>query len=191
MFGKISNIRTNLKLSGRACLPLLVLIVCSRLASAVQIPTASEYNLKAVYLYSFGRYTTWPKSEGGNREIRIAVLGDSPIIQPLEQISKTRKIKGRPIAIETSQSLSDYANCDIVFVSRTVSPESLATLRNAIKNRPVLLVGESTEFTSAGGMIRFFIDQSTVRFEINIQSVKQSGLVLDAKLLRLGNRPAP
>ena len=172
----------------RFCIAIVLLPLCLADSLPAQITTASEYNLKAVFLYSFGRYTTWPDSNDSD-SILIGVVGESPIITPLEQVAKTRKIKGRKIVVKSFDAVDDYKDCDIVFVSGAVAEETLDELHDALEDAPILLVGEADDFSETGGMIRFFINKDTVRFEINVETVKESGIVLDAKLLRLASRP--
>jgi len=65
-----------------------------------------EASVKAVFLYSYGRYVTWPATfpaKGGPGKIEddfvIGVLGDSAVIDKLERIAKKRTISGRPIRL--------------------------------------------------------------------------------------------
>lgn len=47
---------------------------------AAQIPKATEYEVKAAYLYNFGKFVTWPSngSAGGSDDFVICVLGQDP-----------------------------------------------------------------------------------------------------------------
>jgi hypothetical protein len=58
-------------------------------------------------------------------------------------------------------------------------PALLATLKDA----PVLTVGDTENFAQNGGMIGLFLEDSKIRFEINLGSVEHAKLRISAKLL--------
>jgi len=49
----------------------------------------------------------------------------------------------------------------------------------------VLSVGETDAFTPAGGVIRFYLDDNKIHFEVNLDAAEQARLKLSAKLLKL------
>jgi hypothetical protein len=53
------------------------------------------------------------------------------------------------------------------------------------RERPILTVGDATDFTQAGGIIQFVIVEDTVRFEINLEAAERVGLKLSSRLLAL------
>jgi hypothetical protein len=57
-----------------------------------------------------------------------------------------------------------------------------------MRDKATLLVGEVPGFAERGGGINFFVEGGTVRFEINVEAVRQEKLMLDAKLLNLGKK---
>ena len=145
-----------------------------------------EYNVKAVYLYSFGRYVAWPddaKVEVGR--FVIGVLGDSPITNTLKQIAQKKKVAGKPIVIRRFQSHADIHQCHILFLSKDLSAEEERDVIRSIGKQPVLLVSETMGFAARGGTANFFLTDGTIRFEINVQAAKRQRLSIDAKLLSL------
>jgi hypothetical protein len=48
-----------------------------------------------------------------------------------------------------------------------------------------LVVGESEEFIEQGGMIGFVNKQGKIKLQINLKTIKQSGLKVSAKLLEV------
>jgi hypothetical protein len=55
----------------------------------------------------------------------------------------------------------------------------------SVRSSSVLTVGEASHFNQAGGMIRFFIQDNKVRFEINPNAAGQARLRISSKLLAL------
>jgi hypothetical protein len=50
-----------------------------------------------------------------------------------------------------------------------------------------LVVGESGDFISQGGMIGFVNKQGKIKLQINLKTIKQSGLKISAKLLEVAD----
>lgn len=149
----------------------------------------NEYTVKAVFLYSFGRYVEWPDSAFANAAapFLIGIVGDDAFEGALDDIAAKKSIQGRRIEVRRFAGSGDYqAPCHILFVSHTLSPEQQAALIRKTRRTPVLLVGETPGFAENGGIANFFIDGERVRFEINVKTARQSRLRMDAKLLNLG-----
>jgi hypothetical protein len=154
-------------------------------------PTAGEaqpeYNVKAVFLYSFGRYVQWPaEAFGGSRDpFVIGVLGDDPFGGALDKISQTKTIQGRPIVVRRFNSLDDYQACHVLFIPKTTAAEWQAAAITSLGKRHVLLVGEVPGFAVQGGTLGFYLERDKVRFQINVASAKRQRLTIDSKLLTL------
>ncbi len=147
-----------------------------------------EYNVKAVSLYAFGRYVTWPESvfDDAKSPFVIGVLGGNPFGDALERIAAKKTLNGRPIEIRQLASPDEGSRCHIVFVTRTVTQDLEAKLFQQASGKPVLLVGESPGFAERGGIINFYQTGANVRFELNPEKSAECQLSLNAKLLSLG-----
>lgn len=147
-----------------------------------------EYNVKAVSLYAFGRYVTWPDTAfaSATSPLVVGVFGGNPFGDALERIAAKKTLNGRPIEIKELATPEELAGCHIVFVPRTVAPEAEQQVIQAAHAKPVLLVGESPGFAERGGVINFFQSGANIRFELNPERGVASQLSLDAKLLSLG-----
>jgi YfiR/HmsC-like len=149
-----------------------------------------EYNIKAAFLYSFGRYVEWPKEAFAERSgaFVIGVCGEDPFGQALDRIAQAKTIQGRRIIIQRMATIEELQPCHILFVSRLITPEQQTAIYNKLRDKWTLLVGESPGFAVRGGGINFFLEGGTVRFEINVEAIRQEKLLLDAKLLNLGKK---
>jgi hypothetical protein len=147
-----------------------------------------EYNVKAVSLYAFGRYVTWPDSafESPNSPFVIGVFGGNPFGDALDRIAAKKSLGGRSITVRLLKSPGDSIGCHIVFVSRTVEASVQTEIIQTASGKPVLLVGESPGFVERGGIINFYQSGSNVRFELNPDKGVEARLSLNAKLLTLG-----
>lgn len=153
----------------------------------VLIDTEREYNVKGAFLYSFGRYTTWPtdNTEKEGDPFVIGVYGDAPITRILRRIEMTKKINGRAIKFRHFRKLEEAKSYHILFVSRSVPEIDQKRIIRLNQGSATLVVGEIDEFTERGGVARFFIADGSVKFEINLTAARRKRLSFDAKLLRL------
>ena len=170
-----------------ACCLVLCLAWCA-LARGQQVDARREANVKAVFVYSFGRYVSWPAPAAG-QPFRIGVIGtpSSYFTSAIDRIAASRKIAERPIVVKRFESLEKYQDCEILFVSGATSEALRKQVVERLSRAPVLIVGETPGFAQQGAVINFYVGDS-VRFEINDVAARQRGLKLDAKLLNLGRR---
>ena len=154
------------------------------------IDTRLEYNVKAVSLYAFGRYVTWPESAFASADspFVIGLIGGNPFGDALDRIASKKTLNGRAIEVRQINSPAESTDCHILFVSRTVTKEAEAELFALAAGKPVLLVGESPGFAERGGIINFYQSGSNVRFELNPDKGVETRLSLNAKLLTLGTK---
>src|SRR5437868_14758060 len=152
------------------------------LAPGVRAQSASqrEYKIKAAYLYNFIKYVDWP-SYGDT--ITIGVLGSDPFGTALAPLSG-KVVKGRRLLIKHLDSVREAQQCQIIFVS---SPERqrLQEIFESLRSARVLTVGETQGFADGGGIINFIEENNKVRFEINEEAARRTGLNISSELLKL------
>ncbi len=86
----------------------------------------------------------------------------------MRQISDTQQTKG----------------CQILFIAST-EWKRVRPLLDALKGTAILTVGETDDFTAAGGMIAFQLAGPRVRIQIDLETAEQSRLKISSKLLSL------
>lgn len=151
-----------------------------------RIRAAPEMRLKAAILFNLAKYVEWPAAafKGPTSALTFGILGDDPFGNEFDAVIAGRTIHGRPVAVKRSRSLGDLTDCHVIYLN--VSEEDrLASILSALNGRPVLTVGESAGFLPQGGMIRLFVDESRVRFEVNLQASNRGGLKLSSQMLQL------
>ncbi len=152
-------------------------------------PLPNEYTVKAVFLYSFGRYTEWPEDTFRNASdpFVIGIVGEDSFAGALDEVAAKKTIQDRRIVVRRFASPDEYKQrCHILFVSRSIPPEQQAALIRNTQGTATLVVGETPGFAGNGGGANFFVDGDRVRFEINVDIARHSRLRMDAKLLNLG-----
>ncbi|QDS92525.1 hypothetical protein FF011L_12720 [Roseimaritima multifibrata] len=154
---------------------------------------AKEDNIKAVYLYSFGRFTNWPdRLPGDDSPFRVGIVGPSGVQKSLMKIARKRTIHDRPIEVVPYQSAEDVVvdACDLLFVSSAIQPVDLTSLMLRVRGTSVLTVTESPS-RPEGTVVNFVETSGAIQFEIDLEEAKRKSLAMDARLLRQGIKMLP
>ncbi|MCP4696741.1 MAG: YfiR family protein, partial [Gammaproteobacteria bacterium] len=158
-------------------------------AQQAAIPVPREYQVKAVFMYNFGRFVTWPKSvyTGEGASIRICILGEDPFRIELDAAVKGEKVLGRALTVERLNNVESAVNCQILFISRSEKRRMGSYLR-FLRQYPVLTVGDTDDFIVRGGMIQFYNLGNKIRFAIAPDLVSDVGLKVSSRLLRVARK---
>jgi hypothetical protein len=165
------------------------LIVC--LGSAplpAQSPRQIEANLKAVFLFNFSKYVTWPAVGIGERspaEVRICATANDSFFGLLKSAVQGEAVDGRPLVPVALDGLDDARTCQILYVGDANSLEARAWL-SAVRNRQVLTVGDGA--LNDDTVIAFVRDDNRIRFDINRAAAAKRQLNISSKLLRLARQ---
>src|SRR5574337_341408 len=148
--------------------------------------TPIEYEVKAAYLYNFGRFVKWPPTTApaGDTSFTICVLGQDPFGHALDAALAGERIDGRTVAAKRISKLQDGVNCRILFISSSEDGQ-VEKILTALDDSAVLTVSDIPQFALRGGIIQFNLEQNRVRFEINLARAERVGLTLSSQLLKL------
>jgi hypothetical protein len=147
-----------------------------------QPPKPSEYQVKAAYLYNFGKFVRWPGTSLD--QFSICILGHDPFGPALDAAIGGVTIDGQRAIARRLGSPRDALSCRVVFIS-TSEDVQLGQILEALNKAPVLTVSDIPQFTSRGGMIQFIADANRVRFEVNLTTAETAGLMLSSELLKV------
>jgi hypothetical protein len=144
----------------------------------------SEYEVKAAYLYDFGKFVAWPANVATADDFPICVIGEDPFGASFDETIAGETINGKKVVVNRIVKPKEAMSCRILFIS--VSEESqLKEILATLDKRSVLTVSEISQFTRRGGMIQFVIDANRVRFEVNVATAQRAGLTLSSQLLKV------
>jgi hypothetical protein len=163
-----------------------VLVAGAPVRSAAPAPP-KESEVKAVLLFQLTRFVTWPQTTLTNEAAPyvIGVLGPDPFDGALDAVVKGEKVGSHPITILRAATVRGLTNCQMVYVSPEAR-EPLPKIFEMWKAAPTLTVGESGDFISRGGMIRFKRSADhKVRLEIDLDRVRLHAISVSAQLLRV------
>ena len=149
-----------------------------------QAQSASEYEVKAAFLFNFAKFVEWPSDAFASNDapLQICVLGQDPFRREFEQVVDSKNVNGHQLEIVHPSGAAQAKSCQIVFVAASEKQQVGEILRN-LQGASALTVGESEGFARMGGMINFVLDDSRVRFEINVKASQRARLKVSARLL--------
>jgi hypothetical protein len=151
-----------------------------------QLPKPNEYQVKATYLYNFGRFVKWPDTLPTSKgdSFTVCVLGQDPFGSILDSTLAGETLDRKPVVLRRVSKPQDAAECRILFISST-EEKRLNEILVTLDENGVLTVSDMPGFTRRGGMIQFVRDGDRVRFEINLASAENARLVLSSELLKV------
>jgi len=150
-----------------------------------------EYDIKAAYLYNFARYVEWPEdhvltTDDQTPAFVIGIVGDNPFGDTLAAIARQKRVNDLPIVIRYVRKADDSVRCHMLFVPAGTKRELAAAVHRAVRDLPVLTVGETEHYLRSGGTISFFVESNKVRFEIDPDRAAAARLKISSKLLNIG-----
>jgi YfiR/HmsC-like len=154
----------------------------------------TEYQVKAAFLYNFGKFVQWPTNAfaSSNAPLVIGVFGANPFNNDLDDIVRGRNIAGHPVVVKQIAFFSDLKDCHILFICAS-ERDRLGGVLHELDGRSVLTVTENQDpdqFSKSGAMINFITEDKKIHFEINDAAAERVGLKISSKLLMLAERPA-
>jgi hypothetical protein len=153
---------------------------------AAQAVRASEYQVKAVFLFNFAQFVDWPATALADSvaSLSICVLGPDPFGDFLDQTVRGERVGGRPLQVRRYRRADEIRTCHILFISRSEGspPEDILA---GLKHRPILTVSDIDGFAERGGMIAFVTDRNRIRLKINLDAAAMAHLTISSKLLRV------
>jgi hypothetical protein len=177
----------------RGCCPAVAVVLLALAFFGVtgllaQQSKPSEYQVKATYLYNFGRFVKWPGTVPAVKgdSFPVCVLGQDPFGTILDSTLAGEALDGKPVALRRIAKPQDAGECRILFISAT-EEKHLKDILTALDESGVLTVSDMPGFTRRGGMIQFVLEGDRVRFEINLASAESARLVLSSELLKVAS----
>jgi hypothetical protein len=147
---------------------------------------ASEYQVKATYLYNFARFVEWPAkiATAKSDSFTICVLGQDPFGPALDAIVAGETIGGKVVLARRVLKPQDAVSCRVLYISSS-EDSRLKEILVAFDKAGVLTVSDIPQFSQRGGMIEFVQESNKIRFEVNLASAEGAGLTLSSELLKV------
>jgi len=167
----------------RVCLAAAIWLAALPAAHA-QESAQREALLKAAFLYNFAKFTEWPKErpDADSGPVLFCIGQNSRLKAAIDEL-QGKLVGSRPVR---SVVLSDSVNpmtCHVLFIDDSI-PARVRQLAESDLHG-VLTVSDLPNFARTGGNIGFFFADNQLRFQINLDTARRSGIGFSSKLLRL------
>lgn len=156
---------------------LIIIVLGGNSISAQELDKRNEYTLKAAFLIRFVDYVYW-KDYSKNQTFKIAILEESPIVAPLNDMTKNKKMD-----IKVYDNLSQLGFCHILFIPYN-STIPIETILSKFSGKPVLIVTERNGYGKKGAHMNFIIVSNKLKFEVNLKAINKSGIGVSSFLLQ-------
>ncbi len=166
----------------RRALVLTVLLAMLLRTAAAQ--SATEYQVKAAFLFNFAKFVEWPADAFPNVDapLQICVLGQDPFGRDFEQVIEDKAVDGHRLEVAHPDGVPQSRACQILFIGSS-EKQRVREILHGLMGASVLTVGDTSGFATMGGVINFVLDENRVRFEINVKAAERAHLKLSARLL--------
>ncbi len=161
-------------------------VLCLLLALPVALARGEDaYQIKAAFIFNFTKFITWPaamEQEGG--DLRLCLFNGNPFGDYVFQL-EGRKVRNFYLRVVQPKSSAELGRCHILYL---VPDETTSQLLAGIADKPVLTIADEDGFATDGGGIQLLSENNRIRFDVNLQRIKGSGLDISSKLLHLARQ---
>jgi hypothetical protein len=164
----------------------LTIALASCLTAGVEDQPIDEYEVKAVFLYNFAKFISWPAESfvGKGNSIVFCVAGKGRFGHWLDDAVQGKTIDGHSLAVRHISGAGEANACHILFIGSGDDRSWRAGLPE-IGKAGVLTVGESDTAAMAGVIVNFVLEGNKVRFDVNLDMADRDKLQISSKLLSL------
>lgn len=163
----------------------IAFLLLNALYSPAQGGRPTESQVKAAYLYNFGKFVKWPQDRATAADFfGICILGKDPFGEVLDATVRRESIDGKQIKVQRLSRIQEATSCSVLFVSSS-EENHLVTILPAAQRLSLLTVSDIKQFSERGGIVGFVSQQDRIRFEVNREAAEQSHLLLSSDLLKV------
>jgi hypothetical protein len=154
-------------------------------ASISHAQDVTETSLRAAFIYNIAKFTEWPVDVlSAATPFAACVLGDTQVGDALERSVKGRQLAGRAVTVVRVPVGGPLRSCHLLYISGLRSAQVTAILAT-VGGAPVLTIGDVDDFARIGGIAHVFVENGTMRFDIDLGLARRSRLQLSSRLLVL------
>lgn len=142
----------------------------------------TEALFKARYLYEFAVSSDWPDASKKGPFV-IAVYGSSNLFLELTDRYATKPVGGQKLEVIQVMNKEEIPDCQVLCMSRGVSAD-LPNILQKLKGSSTMLVTHIDGPTKAGVTINFVVEDSKIRFALNMKEAVKRKIVIGSKLIQ-------
>jgi hypothetical protein len=147
---------------------------------------AKEHAVKAAMLAKLVKYVEWPKARFPEKDAPfvVGILGSDPFGRRIDRALAGVRYQGHPVRVRRYVRPVGIQEAHVLFVPSEAA-HWLELVLERVRERNVLVIGESPHFAALGGALGFYREQKNIRFEVNPNAARRAGLKIDSSLLKL------
>ncbi len=164
----------------------LCALLLTTLLSPVPAVDFAEYRVKAEFLERIAEFVEWPAGafSGPEAPFVITIAGTDPFGHYLEDLARTRTIKGRAVVLHHVEPGDPLGACHLLFIANS-EHRRLDEILASAAGRAVLIIGDGKRFAEKGAHVAVYRKEGRLRFELNLEASRRSGLIFSSKLMPL------
>lgn len=165
------------------------------LPAPVSPAAAMEFSapeVKAAFFYNFARFVDWQANALGAADapLVVGIFGPDPVGAAARLTLDGKKVHGRPLEVRLVSGVEEAKRCHLLYIGAANAPR-LAWILASLRGRGILTVSDIGDFAERGGGIGMTTVDHRVRFEINLETTREAGLVVSSQLLTLAEKIHP
>lgn len=171
----------------------LLLALCGALAAllppAAAAQSSLELKVKAAFLFNFVKFVGWPpeRSPAGEQPYVLCTIDAADFAAVLGDAVRNKLVDGHALQVRPLRAGDPLGDCHVAYAAGR-DPAATEALLRAGAGLGVLTVHEAHSAVSSG-VLRFFLEDRRVRFEVNTAAADQQRLQLSSRLLGVATRP--
>lgn len=148
-----------------------------------------EYAVKAAFILNFAKVTHWPDKalDDSPSIIDVGLVGEDESLAMAFKSIDGKQVGDRTLRVRFIPPADDCRGYEILFVSNAIDRATLLRFLTAVKDQPVLIIGETPDFARIGGIINFISKNGRLHFEINPREAERHRLKISSRILQLAN----
>ena len=152
------------------------------LPAETEAAQASEYELKAAYLFNFLSFITLPEERAPGQTFSICIVEGAKLEGYFGSL-EGETVREQKIRVLYPAQSADLSGCQVVFIPQSEGAKAQAILKRT-QGLGAVTVGEQPDFCDLGGMINFFVADSRLRFAVNVERAGAEKISFSSKLLK-------
>ena len=141
--------------------------------------------IKAAYIYNFTKFIDFPEGrfEDDASDFNLCIKNAPEFVSLFESV-EGEKIKDRNFRVSVVNNSSNLDGCHFLYMKSSDTRSMNSIVKKSLKGRFVT-ISSKPEFVHNGGMIGFVLVDDRVKVEINLESTRQAGFTISARLLEV------
>ena len=152
-----------------------------------------EQKIKAGLVYNLIKYTAWPKASlipqnhlknnYNSPTLTICLFGGDPFdgyLSPLQGRTAQQTV----ISIIDVNTIAEAGQCNVIIIHHSQLVQ-LKALLEFLHGKSILTISDMENFAELGGMIELARQEEKIELTINKNSLDNSKLIIDSKMLKL------